>query len=176
MLSKVARVLLAFAVFAPGHVQAQDQYTTDMLRGARSAYFIFSEFDEKSCTYRRGLEEAASPLLSEIEALGLRRIGRVTASEFPDLSVLILVEAKEIVLSPELSVCAVFVKLEALHSVAGTLRYSDTQQVFRVLAYRTFHFGAAPRASLREGIEQATLRSIALFAAAYRSANAVLQK
>jgi hypothetical protein len=162
-------LLLTNTTFA----QATDEYSLSALRGIQTIWFKFTERGDKKCSYQHELREKALPLLSELKQLGLEvrdeipTVGNVP----PDLAVLVSVEATASNDVGQESVCAIFIKLEAIHSMTGTLRYQTSPIVLRVPAYRTLQYGIAPREKVGIRLQEAALHAIAVFANAYLLAN-----
>lgn len=155
------------------YAQATDEYSLSALRGIRTVWFNFTESSDAKCYYPHDLREKALPLLSELNQLGLEVKDEIPSviSAPPDLAVLVSVQATASNDVGQESVCAIFIRLEAFHSMIGTLRYQTSPIVLRVPAYRTLRYGVAPRDKVGTRLQEAALHAIAVFANAYLLAN-----
>jgi hypothetical protein len=151
-----------------------NEYELQMLRGARTAYFDFSQFNNGECVIDQDISREGKRLLQNIGRLGLMSIeledieaGRI----LPDLTVLVVSEASVVNSSIAASACSIYVKLEAIHSMVGRTRYGPDSIVLRILAYRTVKFGTAPQEKTYGELSRIVVESLSGFADAYHNAN-----
>ena len=175
MQSVFRSLVFALGLFVTISARAEltDEYYLGALGGARVIWFHFTESDDAKCRYKHDLREQAAPLLSELSQLGLEvrdEIPSVT-EVIPDLAVLVSVGATGSQGNMPESGCLIFVKLEAIHSMLGTLRYQSSPIPLRVIAYKTLRLGFAPQEDVGRRLHDTALHAIAVFANAYFLAN-----
>lgn len=155
------------------HAEGADKYSVGALRGVRTIWFHFTEGGDTGCMYQHDLREKAQPMLSELNRLGLEIQDKIPM-EFetpPDLTVLVAVEATNGKGTSTEADCAIFVKLEAVHSMLGKLRYQPSTMALRVVVYKTLRYGVAPRDAVGRRLTDTALHAIAEFSNAYFLAN-----
>lgn len=170
-MARLALFLIALLLTFPCRSEGDDAYALSVLRGMKTAAIFFTEKDTKRCQLDRDIEKRAALHLNRIEAKGLRFVSILPGSPLPDASILLMLEASDSRVQSEDTICNIFVKFEVFHQMPGRLRYSSSEQVLRVLAYRTFHVGSAPRESLSDAARRAALSALESFEGAYDSAN-----
>lgn len=150
-----------------------EKQTLELLQGARSGWYVFSEVDDGVCLYDKSLEQKAQPLIDEIAELGLKPIKReqISGDNLPDVTILVGVEAKATRESVSKKSCTIYVKVEVFHTMTGTLRYQIEPQPLRVLAYRTIWVDAAEASDIEKYLHQTALHALAKFGFTYLQAN-----
>lgn len=169
-------IVLGVALLIPGASGAttpDEKQTLELLQGARSGWYVFSEFDDGVCTYNKKLEQKAQPLIGEIAGFGLRPLKseQINSDNLPDITILVSVEAKATRKSVSRKSCTIYVKVEAFHTMLGTLRYQAEPQPLKVLAYRTIWVDAAEAATIEKYLHQTALHALAKFGYTYLQAN-----
>jgi hypothetical protein len=175
MLNDIRLMVLAstLMVTLSANTEPTEDYSLGALRGARTVWFNFAESGDLKCDYRHDLKERALPMLAELKQFGLEVKDEIPAviNVLPDLTVLVSVEATSSKGTLPNNDCAIFIKLEAFHSMLGTLRYQAFPTSLRVLAYRTVHYGIAARENVESRLHETALHAVALFAKEYILAN-----
>ncbi|HQS20578.1 MULTISPECIES: hypothetical protein [unclassified Acidovorax] len=169
-------ITLGVALLIPGASGAtttDEKQSLELLQGARTGWYVFSEFDDGICTYEKSLKQKAQPLIDEIAELGLKPIEReqISRDNLPDVTILVGVEAKATRESVSKNSCTIYVKVEVFHSMTGTLRYQVEPQPLRVLAYRTIWVDAAEADGIEKYLHQTALHALAKFGFTYLQAN-----
>lgn len=162
--------LWAALMCAPSDGRAEDAYTTTMLRGMKSAVIFYTENDTEKCRFEKGIEKRSAFAIGTLKSLGLEFVEISPEAPLPDASVLVMLEASDSRIEPDVPVCNIFVKFEVFHQMLGELRYSGANPVLRVLAYRTFHVGSAPANRLSDAMHRAATEAFEGFTKAYASA------
>lgn len=142
-----------------------------MLKGMKTAIIFYTEIDTPKCPFERGIEKNAPAVLGKLKSYGLDFMALSTNSSPPDASILLMLESSDASLENDENVCNIFVKLEVFHQMQGQLRYSEVKPILRVIAYRTFHFGSAPKNRLSNAMQSTALQALKDFAGAYEAAN-----
>lgn len=132
----------------------------EILGGARTAQYQFNEQPGPGCGFKTGLRQQFQNMINAITDLGLKEIPVEEINAIPDLTILVLAETREVEMSPDNPVCAMFIKVEALHTTFGRLRFNGENTILHSIAYRANWFGAAPKLHISDAVPETMRKAL----------------
>lgn len=171
VISHMPYLVMFFLAILPTSIFA-DEYFGEAIKMARSVQYSIKQYDEPGCRVDKNISQEAEPIINEIEKMGLKQTTPISPDNIPDLSVLLSAETTAFKLAEsEITVCAMVIRIQAIHSMVGQLRYWESPEIIRAVTYQKTSYAAVMPSKINDALSSMALKMLSRFGFDYYSIN-----